>query len=138
MQPAFRSANHSKGVTTAHRSAEDALGRGLRNGGMSLVATNQSARPARSARLDRPEADDHERRPSAVAGRGSTWAQETTRWRPPPKRPGLWVLLCLLLALDWFVVLASQPSVPARVTVPYSYFVSQIHQSNAALVTGQG
>jgi cell division protease FtsH len=48
------------------------------------------------------------------------------------------VLLGLLLALDWFVVLASQPSVPARVTVPYSYFVSQIHQSNVASVTGQG
>jgi hypothetical protein len=48
------------------------------------------------------------------------------------------VLLCVLLALDWFVVLAFQPSVPVRVSVPYTCYVSQIHESNVALVTGQG
>jgi cell division protease FtsH len=69
---------------------------------------------------------------------GARRPQQTTRWRPPPKRPGLWVLLGLLLALDWFFVLAYQPTTPSRVTVPYSYLVSQIHASNVASVTGQG
>ncbi|MBV9684780.1 MAG: ATP-dependent metallopeptidase FtsH/Yme1/Tma family protein, partial [Solirubrobacterales bacterium] len=69
---------------------------------------------------------------------GARQPQETTRWRPPPKRPSLWALLALLLVLDWFVVLAYQPSVRPRVTVPYSYFVAQIDQGNVASVTGQG
>ena len=58
--------------------------------------------------------------------------------RPPHKRPSLWAALALLLALDWFIVLAYQPSPVARVTVPYSYFVSQIQDSNVASVTAQG
>jgi hypothetical protein len=84
------------------------------------------------------EADDRERRPTAVAGRGSTRAagDDPLATATEASRPG--VLLCLLLALDGFVVLAFQPSVPARVTVPYSSFVSQTHQSNVALVTRQG
>jgi len=58
--------------------------------------------------------------------------------RPPHKRPSLWVLLALLLALDWILVLAYQATSPARVTVPYSYFVQQVHGSNVAAVTAQG
>ena len=69
---------------------------------------------------------------------GARKPQDTTGWRPPPKRPSLWALLGLLLVLDWFLVLAYQPSVPARVTVPYSYFVSQVDQSNVTSVTAQG
>jgi cell division protease FtsH len=57
---------------------------------------------------------------------------------PPPKRPSLWVVLALLLALDWILVLAYQPSTHPRVSVPYSYFVQQVHTSNVASVTGQG
>jgi len=69
---------------------------------------------------------------------GARQPREATRWRPPPKRPSLWALLALLLVLDWVVVLAYQPSVRPRVTVPYSYFVSQIDQGNVVSVTGQG
>ena len=35
-------------------------------------------------------------------------------------------------------VLAYQPTAPARVTVPYSYFLSQVQSSNVASVTAQG
>jgi cell division protease FtsH len=58
--------------------------------------------------------------------------------RPPHKRPSLWALLGLLLVLDWALVLAYQPSPVTRVTVPYSYFVSQIQDGNVASVTAQG
>jgi hypothetical protein len=34
--------------------------------------------------------------------------------------------------------LAYQPSTPVRVTVPYSYFVSQVQAGNVATVSGQG
>jgi len=58
--------------------------------------------------------------------------------RPPHRRPSLWGLLALLLVLDWFLVLAYQPSTVTRVTVPYSYFVSQVDHSNVASITAQG
>ncbi len=58
--------------------------------------------------------------------------------RPPHTRPSLWGLLALLLVLDWFLVLAYQPSTVTRVTVPYSYFVSQVDHSNVASITAQG
>jgi len=58
--------------------------------------------------------------------------------RPPHRRPTLWGLLALLLLLDWFLVLAYQPSTVTRVTVPYSYFVSQVDASNVVSVTAQG
>ena len=54
------------------------------------------------------------------------------RRRPPPQRPSLWVALALLLALDWILVLAYQPSAPPRVTVPSSYFTQQIQAGNVA------
>jgi cell division protease FtsH len=58
--------------------------------------------------------------------------------RPPHKRPSVWALLALLLAIDWIMVLAYQPTGPARVTVPYSYFVQQMDARNVATVTAQG
>jgi cell division protease FtsH len=61
-----------------------------------------------------------------------------TRGRPPHKRPSLWALFFLLLVVDWAIVLAYQPSKPARVTVPYSYFTHQIQTGNVASVTAQG
>jgi hypothetical protein len=48
------------------------------------------------------------------------------------------VLLALLLALDWILVLAFQPSAHPRVTVPYSYFTRQLEAGNVATVTAQG
>ena len=58
--------------------------------------------------------------------------------RPAAKRPSVWVLFPVLLALDWILVLASQPTTPARVTVPYSNFVSQVNESNVASGGAQG
>jgi len=64
--------------------------------------------------------------------------QGGTGGRTPPQRASLWIGLAVLLALDWIFVLAYQPSVPTRVTVPYSYFTQQIQQNNVASVTAQG
>ncbi|MBV8220256.1 MAG: cell division protein FtsH, partial [Solirubrobacterales bacterium] len=46
--------------------------------------------------------------------------------------------LILLLTLDWFLVLAYQPTSQTRVTVPYSYFLGQVQAHNVAIVTAQG
>jgi hypothetical protein len=73
----------------------------------------------------------------AVALRGRSPAAGDVALATAAQAPQLVVLLGLLLALDWFLVPAYQPTTPARVTVPYSYFVSQIHASDVASVTGQ-
>lgn len=65
-------------------------------------------------------------------------ARRLPRRRPPHRRPSLRVLLTVLLALDWFLVLAYQPSTPVRVTVPDSYFVSQVQARSVATVSAQG
>ena len=75
------------------------------------------------------------RKQTTPAGRRPPWRVEGARpqaktgRRPPPQRPSLWVALALLLALDWILVLAYQPSAPPRVTVPYSYFTQQIKRA---------
>jgi cell division protease FtsH len=69
---------------------------------------------------------------------GARLPKGSTGRRTPPQRPSLWVALALLLAIDWIFVLAYQPSVPTRVTVPYTYFTQQIQQGNVASVTAQG
>src|SRR5689334_21019344 len=61
---------------------------------------------------------------------GAREPQSSSGRRTPPQRPSLWVALALLLALDWILVLAYQPSTHPRVTVPYTYFTQQIQQSN--------
>ena len=101
---------------------------------MSQAASQPNERDRSSSTASKQPAEIHA--PWRVEG--ARQPQDTTGWRPPPKRPSLWALLAVLLLLDWIVVLAYQPSVPARVTVPYSYLVSQIDQSNVTSVTAQG
>ena len=69
---------------------------------------------------------------------GARPSDPSTRSRPPHKRPSLWVLFAVLLALDWLFVLTYQPGVPIRLPVPYSVFVSQVQAGNVATVTTQG
>jgi cell division protease FtsH len=96
-------------------------------------------RPAQPEQRSAPQQEQPEksRPPWRVEGARRPSNAEDQR-RPPHQRPSLWGLLALLLLLDWFLVLAYQPSTVTRVTVPYSYFVSQIDQRNVASVTTQG
>ena len=57
---------------------------------------------------------------------------------PPHKRPSLWLVLGLLLGLNWFIALATESSGPARLTVPYSVFSAQLQDHNIATVNAQG
>ncbi|HUO71009.1 MAG TPA: ATP-dependent zinc metalloprotease FtsH [Solirubrobacteraceae bacterium] len=50
----------------------------------------------------------------------------------------MWLVLAALLTLNWVLVLAYQPTSPARVTVPYSYFLTQVESGNVVSVTAQG
>ena len=70
---------------------------------------------------------------------GARLSETNAGHRPVHRRPSSWLAaLLVLLALDWILVLAYQPSVRPRVTVPYSYFVQQIREDNVASITVQG
>jgi cell division protease FtsH len=70
---------------------------------------------------------------------GARPPEATDGRRPAHKRPSTWlVALLLLLAIDWILVLAYQPSSQPRITVPYTYFTQQIRAGNVASVTAQG
>ena len=92
-----------------------------------------SGRPARS-----PDAGKHERRPWRVEG-----TREPAGARPPGKQswtshrsPSIWLLLGLLLAVNWVLAL-SLPARTERVTVPYSSFREQVQAGNVAEVSSQ-
>lgn len=76
---------------------------------MSQVASqpNQSERSDSAASKQTRPSDG--RLPWRVEG---ARPQGTTGWRPPAKRPSAWVLLAVLLALDWILVFAYQPTTP--------------------------
>ncbi|MHB1468331.1 MAG: ATP-dependent zinc metalloprotease FtsH [Solirubrobacteraceae bacterium] len=59
--------------------------------------------------------------------------------RPPHRRIGfLWFVLALI-ALNWIVVLLSQPSSEPRVTVPFSpYFVTQVESGKVRSISSTG
>ena len=91
---------------------------------------------ARRTGTNRQTVPDDNRPPWRVEGARQPGG--TTAGRPVHKRPSSWLVgLLLLLALDWILVLAYQPSSQPRVTVPYTYFTQQIEASNVASVTAQ-
>jgi cell division protease FtsH len=69
---------------------------------------------------------------------GARPKDETEVGKPAHKRPSVWAVLGVLLVLDWFLVLTLPAGAPQRISVPYSYFTSQLSASNIATVTAQG
>ncbi len=133
-----REPNHAKCVTTAHLNGVQAPP-GDYDKGMSMPQTagEPAQQPERSdSAASKRTASGDDQPPWRVEGARS--AEGTTGRRLPPQRPSIWALLAVLLILDWALVLAYQPSVPRRVTVPYSYFTQQIRAGNVASVTAQG
>src|SRR5881394_3906993 len=65
----------------------------------------------------------------APDGRGTP---EKHKPRPPHRWRAFWILLVVLLAVNWISVLIAQPGSEPRVTVPFSpYFLNEV---NAARV----
>src|SRR5579862_2705158 len=108
-------------------------------GGMTMAqrSTNSAAQPDLDDSSVNKQATPGETRPPWRV-EGARPPDRASLRRPPYKRPSLWALLAVLLLIDWIMVIAYQPSLPTRVTVPYSYFVRQIDAGNVASVTAQG
>ena len=101
---------------------------------------------ARSGRCGtlRPMADTPPTPERDASGQDSPWRVEGSRGdgAPPPppwnshRRPIVWVLLGLILALNWFLLLTAT-SPPVRVTLPYSSFRAQVVAGNVKEVSSQ-
>jgi cell division protease FtsH len=59
---------------------------------------------------------------------------------PPPHRlRGFWILLVVLLAINWLTLLMAQPSGPPRVKVPFSpYFLQQVQAGQVKSISSKG
>jgi cell division protease FtsH len=59
---------------------------------------------------------------------------------PPPHRlRGFWILLIVVLAVNWLLVLIAQPGGQKRVTVPFSpYFVQQVENGQVKSISSKG
>jgi cell division protease FtsH len=86
--------------------------------------------PAPNARQHRPWRVEGARKPPEGVGKDQPPL--------PHKRISIWLVLGVLLALNWVLALTIQPSAATRVSVPYSYFNQQLQSGNVALVNAQG
>ena len=96
-----------------------------------------------SNEADRIDASPGKRKPAGDSRppwrvEGARPSDRSPGFRPPHKRPSLWVLFALILVLDWAIVLSYHPASPTRISVPYSVFVCQVQSGNVATVTAQG
>ena len=59
---------------------------------------------------------------------------------PPPHRlRGFWILLLVLLAINWVGLLMAKPSEPPRVKVPFSpYFLQQVQAGKVTSISSKG
>ncbi len=71
----------------------------------------------------------------APDGRGTPEEHKPT---PPHRLRGFWMLLIVLLAVNWLFVLISQPGTLQRVTVPFSpYFLQQLEAGKVKSITSK-
>jgi cell division protease FtsH len=72
----------------------------------------------------------------APDGRGMP---EEHKPRPPHRLRSFWILVALLLALNWISVLVLQPSAQPRVKVPFSpYFLQQLQAGQIKSISSKG
>ena len=73
-------------------------------------------------------------------GRGGSRArpaEDAKQPTPPHKRASWWFVLAFWIGATWFVALTVQLTGTTRVSVPYSYFVGQVHAGNVVRVSTQ-
>ena len=89
---------------------------------------------------ERTPAWRQEARTGLSIGRGGSRArpaEDAKQPTPPHKRASWWFVLAFWIGATWFVALTVQLTGTTRVSVPYSYFVGQVHAGNVVRVSTQ-
>src|SRR5580693_5384701 len=96
-----------------------------------MADVNDSAPPA-------PLAQDGSRWRVAPAPDGRGMPDEH-KPRPPHRWRGFWILLGVLLVVNWLSVLIARPSGQPRVKVPFSpYFLRQVEAGQVKSISSKG
>jgi cell division protease FtsH len=75
----------------------------------------------------------------APAPDGRGMPEQAPSGPPPHRMRGFWWFVLALIAVNWVVVLLSEPSVEPRVTVPFSpYFLEQVKADKVASIASKG
>src|SRR4051812_14204084 len=83
----------------------------------------------------RPPGPEEKRGATATSG-GSD--QPSPNWFDTFKTPRFWVMLLVLLVLNFFLVPLLFPEPTDRVTVPYTFFKQQVIAGNVSEITSRG
>src|SRR6266487_518582 len=89
------------------------------------------------------QADGRPRPPGPEEKRGATATsggqdRPSTSWLDTFKTPRFWIMLLILLTLNFFLAPLLFPETNDRVTVPYTFFKQQVIAGNVSEITSRG
>jgi len=96
-----------------------------------MGAARKIPRPGRS----RPPGPEEKRGATATSGQNDN--QQPDFWNTL-RQGRFWIILLVLLALNWLLVPLFLPEQQDRVTIPYTLFKQQVAAGNVAEITSQG
>src|SRR5215211_7565500 len=83
----------------------------------------------------RPPGPEEKRGATATSGGQD---QPSPNWLDTFKTPRFWIMLLVLLVLNFFLVSLLFPETTDRVTVPYTFFKQQVIAGNISEITSRG
>src|SRR5215208_6251836 len=108
----------------------------MRNGDRG--APDNGRRPIGNKQADgRPRPPGPEEKRGATATSGGQ-EQPSANWFDTFKTPRFWIMLLILLVLNFFLVPLLLPETNDRVTVPYTFFKQQVIAGNVSEITSRG
>ena len=109
-----------------------------------MMGDNRSAGQRPRAGQIRPRSDNGRARPpgpeekrGATATSGQRQDDQQNMWGTM-RSPRFWVILLILLAINWLLVPLFLPEPQDRVTVPYTFFKQQVASGNVSEITSRG
>jgi len=108
----------------------------MRNGDRGATDTGRRANGDKQTEgRPRPPGPEEKRGATATSGDSD---QPSTTWIDTFKTPRFWIMLLVLMVLNFFLVPLLFPETTDRVTVPYTFFKQQVIAANVSEITSRG
>src|SRR5215213_8932011 len=108
----------------------------MRNGDRGAPDTSRRASADKPANgRPRPPGPEEKRGATATSGGQD---QPSTNWLASFKTPRFWIMVLILLVLNFFLAPLLFPETNDRVTVPYTFFKQQVIAGNVSEITSRG